>query len=131
MFREFVASIFGIMGCRDAAGAEAARRDFIARWEWAAKHDSHLTAVVEKFRDDKFFAKLFPFTEYENAQRTTNSTERANRWFRKRQKTHYRNRKERTIRNMLHAGLIYRRERSPLEGPKTLRPKTVPSAMAA
>ena len=32
--------------------------------------------------------------------------ERTNRWFRKRQKTHYRNRKERTIRNMLKADLV-------------------------
>jgi hypothetical protein len=130
-FREFMAGVYGIMGCRDASAAEAARQAFIARWECSIGHDRHLAAVVERFRDDKFFAKLFPFCEYENAQRTTNSTERANRWFRKRQKSHYRLRKEHTIRNMLHADLIYRRERSPLTRPGLLKPKAVPPAMAA
>jgi hypothetical protein len=96
---------------------------------WGRAVDRHIS--VARLRDDKIFARLFPFAEYENAHRTTNSTERANRWFRKRQKTHYRNRKEHTIRGMLHADLVYRRERSPLEGPKVLRRKPVPSAMAA
>jgi hypothetical protein len=131
MFREFMVGIYGIMGCRDAVAAEATRQNFIARWEVSTRDDKHLAAVVEKFRDDKWFAKLFPFTAFANAHRTTNSTERANRWFRKRQKSHYRLRKEHTIRNMLHADLIYRRSRSPLTGPERLRPKSTPPAMAA
>lgn len=130
-FRTFVTDLYAVMGCRDAGAAEAARSVFLARWEAGAQGEKHFAAVVARFRDDRFFAKLFPFADYDNAHRTTNSTERANRWFRKRQKTHYRNRKERTIKNMLHADLIYRRERSPLTRPGALKPKAVPPAMAA
>ena len=41
---------------------------------------------------------------------TTNHVERTNRWFRKRQKTHYRNRKEENIVNTLKADLIRQME---------------------
>ena len=82
-----------------------------------AGKDQHIAHALKLFADDKWFARLFPFTAYANAHRTTNSTERANRWFRKRQKTHYRNRKEHTIRNMLHADLICRRDRAPSHEP--------------
>lgn len=50
--------------------------------------------------------QIVTFLEYENLDATTNHVERTNRWFRKRQKTHYGNRKERTIRNMLKADLV-------------------------
>ncbi len=50
--------------------------------------------------------QMATFLEYENLDATTNHVERTNRWFRKRQKTHYRNRKERTIKNMLKADLL-------------------------
>ena len=86
-----------------------------------AREDSHIAHVLKRIGDGRWYGKLFAFAAFENAHRTTNSTERANRWFRKRQKTHYRNRKEHTIKNMLHADLIYRRERTPLnEPPATL-----------
>jgi hypothetical protein len=83
-----------------------------------------VAVVLKVFADDAWFAKLFPFTAYENAHRTTNSTERANRWFRKRQKRCYRNRREHTIKNMLYAALICRKKQTdPTEPPVKLKPK--------
>lgn len=130
-FREFVSDVYALMGCKDMADAEAARQAFLAKWDGATPGDKYLEGAVGRFRDDRWFGKLFPFTVYANGHRTTNSTERANRWFRKRQKAHYRNRKAHTIANMLHADLVYRRERTPLGGPELLRAKAVPPAMAA
>jgi hypothetical protein len=132
VFRTFIRDFYSLMSCRDAAEAELLRRLFVARWTPAASQDGHLARVVDYFRDGRWFARLFAFADFENASRTTNSTERANRWFRKRQKTHYRNRTEPTIRNMLHADLIYRRERTdPAEPPVRLRPKLAPLAESA
>ncbi len=131
-FRAFVVGFYGIMGCKDAASAELLRRTFIERRRAEAANDEHFAYVLRQLGDDRWFGRLFPFTAFENAQRTTNSTERANRWFRKRQKTHYRNRKEHTIRNMLHADLIYRRDRGPSdEPPVRLVPRPVQRQQSA
>lgn len=64
--------------------------------------------VALKRLPDKKFEKMVTFLDYEDLDSTTNHVERTNRWFRKRQKTHYRNRTERTIRNMLKADLLGR-----------------------
>jgi len=112
-FRQFILDFYALMSCKDAASADLLRKAFLARWEEEGKTDAHFAHALKLFGDDKWFARLFPFTAFDNAHRTTNSTEWANRWFRKRQKTHYRNRTEPTIRNMLHADLIYHRKRTP------------------
>lgn len=67
----------------------------------------HLQLALKRLANKKF-EKMITFLDYENLDATTNHVERTNRWFRKRQKTHYRNRKERTITNMLKADLIGR-----------------------
>jgi transposase-like protein len=124
-FRQLILDMYAIMDSKDAAAADVLRRAFLAKWASEAESDSHVRAAVSKFANDCWFSRLFPFTAFENAHRTTNSTERANRWFRKRQKTHYRNRKEHTIVKMLHADLIYRRERAPDGPPNRLRERPV------
>jgi len=48
---------------------------------------------------------MITFLDYENLDAATNHVECTNRWFRKQQKTHYRKRKRRTIKNMLKADL--------------------------
>ncbi len=132
VFRTFVLDCYALMSCLDCASAELVRQTFLAKWKAEAATDKEMAHVLKKFADNKWFARLFPFTAFENAHRTTNSTERANRWFRKRQKTHYRNRREYTIKNMLHADLIYKRERTdPNEPPRKLKPKTVESRQSA
>ena len=123
-FRAFVLDFYAIMDCKDRAAAELLRCAFVAKWSKYGRKDEGIIFVVKRFSDDAWFAKLFPFTAFENGHRTTNSTERANRWFRKRQKSHYRLRTEHTIRRMLHADLIYRRQRTdPNEPPVRLAPK--------
>jgi hypothetical protein len=130
-FRAFVLDFYGLMNCKDAASAELLRKAFLKKWEEAAKADEHMAHALKMFGDDRWFARLFPFTAFENAQRTTNSTERANRWFRKRQKGHYRIRKEGSIRNMLHADLIYRRDRTAPEPPNRLKEKSAEAQQSA
>ena len=66
--------------------------------------NSYLRSALARLGKGKF-EKMITFLDYSNLECTTNNVERTNRWFRKRQKTHYRNRKERTIRNMLKADL--------------------------
>jgi hypothetical protein len=63
-----------------------------------------LRLALKRLDNDKF-DKMITFLDYENLEATSNSVERMNRWFRKRQKTHYRNRTERTIKNMLKSDL--------------------------
>jgi hypothetical protein len=116
-FRAFLLDFYDIMDSKDAAAAELLRRAFLVKWADESEGDPYIRHVLQQFGDDHWFGKLFPFTRFENAHRTTNSTERANRWFRKRQKTHYRNRTEGTIRNMLHADLVYRKDRTPTDEP--------------
>jgi hypothetical protein len=113
------------MDCKDVASADMLRKTFLRRWSEAAKTDEHFAHVFKQLKNDKWFGRLFPFTAFENASRTTNSTERANRWFRKRQKSHYRIRTERTITSMIHADLVYRRNREPSDTPPTiLKPRS-------
>jgi hypothetical protein len=124
-FRRFILDFYRLISSKDAASAELLRQTLPATWKTEAETDPNIAHVLKVFADDRWFARLFLFTAYENAHRTTNSTERANRWFRKRQKTHYRNRREYTIKNMLHADLIYKRERmNPNEPPARLKVKS-------
>jgi hypothetical protein len=122
--RELVLNVYSVFNSKDAAAADVLRRGLLGKWKGEAERDEHIRNALAKLADDDWFGRLFAFTRFENAQRTTNSTERANRWFRKRQKTHYRNRRAHTITNMLHADLVYRRERAPNEPPTRLREKT-------
>ena len=121
-FRRFILDFYALMDCRDAAVAELLRRAFLQKWAGVGREDEHIAYVLKQFADNWWFGRLFSFAAFANGQHTTNSTERANRWFRKRQKTHYRCRKEHTIRRMLHADLIQRRGRVPAgEPPVRLR----------
>lgn len=78
--------------------------------------------IVKRLLSENF-QKALTFIDYENLDSTTNQVERTNRWFRKRQKTHYRNRKEENIVNMLKADLIGQMERDNYKPPVKLKPK--------
>src|SRR5439155_24647139 len=112
-FRQLVLDFYGILDSKDAAAAGLLRRAFLTKWAVVGEADKNIGHVLKRFADDCWFARLFAFTAFENGHRTTNSTERANRWFRKRQKSHYRIRKGHTIEGMLKADLAYRRQRTP------------------
>jgi hypothetical protein len=125
-FRAFILDFYSLMDSKDVASAKLVRRTMERKWAKVAEADEHIAYVLKQLKDKRYFARLFAFTAFENAHRTTNSTERANRWFRKRQKTHYRCRKDHTIRRMLHADLVYKRERVPAgEPPRQLRERPV------
>jgi len=67
--------------------------------------NKNIIVVLKKLQSVNF-EKTLTYLEYENLDKTSNHVERVNRWFRKRQKTHYRNRKEVNIVNMPKADLI-------------------------
>jgi len=73
--------------------------------------DNIYVLKVTRRLQSKKFEKTLTFLDYENLDSTSNQVERTNMWFRKRQKTHYRNRKEENIINMLKADLIGLMER--------------------
>ena len=84
------------------------RRNHFLINEWY-QWDKHLSKAVNFVRSI-YFLEAVEFMNHENLDSTSNSVERANRWFRKRQKTHYRNRKAETITNMLNADLMRQME---------------------
>lgn len=86
-FREFLLDFYRLMDSKDAVPADLFRLELREKWAAEAKADEHIRHVVGLFWDDRWFRKVFNFTAFKNAHRTTNSTERANRWFRKRQKS--------------------------------------------
>ena len=131
-FRQFILDLYALMDSKDAQAAELLRQAFVAKWSRYGRKDEGIVFTVKRFSDDAWFAKLFAFAAWENAQRTTNSTERANRWLRKRQKSHYRIRKGHTITAMLNADLAYRRHRlPPSDPPNRLRLKSADSRLSA
>lgn len=67
----------------------------------AYQSDEHLKKALKKFEDDAQFAKMMVYTGYRNLNRTNNDVERANRWMRKKQKSHYRLRRKSTIGNAI------------------------------
>src|SRR5207237_2122575 len=83
---------------KSSASAELRRKALVKKWKAVAEEDGQIAYVLKQFNNKAWFGRLFPFPAFENAHRTTNSTAQANRWFRKRQKTHYRCRKEHTVR---------------------------------
>lgn len=87
------------------------------------EHNPHVEKVIRRLQSDAY-EKTLTFMDYENLDSTTNQVERTNRWFRKRQKTHYRNRKEENIVNMLKADLIGQMKRVKDKPTVKLRPKT-------
>jgi hypothetical protein len=90
--------------------------------------NSYLQSALARLGKGKF-EKMITFLDYANLECTTNNVERTNRWFRKRQKTHYRNRKERTIRNMLKVDLAVRIGNA--TAPIRLRPRRDAEALVA
>jgi len=103
VFRQFeneLLSLFNKVQTKEEAHRKLAA--MLANSEYKA--NDYLRTALARLGKGKF-EKMITFLDYENLECTTNNVERTNRWFRKRQKTHYRIRTERTIRNMLKADL--------------------------
>ena len=82
------------------------RRDWIlSRPEYAAL--PNMNPVLKRLQSKRFMQTL-TYWDYENLPRTSNHVEQANRRFRKRQKSHYRNRSYEAIIHMIEMDLIER-----------------------
>lgn len=111
IFRQFeddLLSLFGKNQTKEMAFQQLA--SMLANPDYST--NVHLRSAMARLGKGKF-PKMITFLDYENLEHTTNHVERTNRWFRKRQKTHYRNRLDRTIRNMLKADLMRWSENPP------------------
>ena len=109
---DFAQQVYALFDASDLETAETLRQAILADRRFLA--DSNLAKSVARLEDDIRFRKLMLHTSYENLDRTSNHVERDNRRFRKRQKSHYRLRLERTIRNALNLKL--REERAAKAG---------------
>lgn len=67
-----------------------------------------LKQAIHALRPERF-GRAITFLSYSNCPRTSNSVERQNRWYRKRAKSHYRNRTRRAIWNMVKSDLMVRK----------------------
>jgi hypothetical protein len=81
------------------------RRDAFAA-KWRDSPYQKMAKLAQKLTQDEFFEKLVVPFFYANAESTTNHVERDNREYRKRQKTHYRMRSERSIRALRQRQLV-------------------------
>jgi len=98
--REFMLKAFSIFESTNTPeSAERLRQEVLSDPRFLA--DENLSVSVERLKDDTKFEKLTLFLHYENLDKTNNDVERDNRRFRKKQKSHYRLRTARTIRNAL------------------------------
>jgi hypothetical protein len=129
VIREFVVDLFELFR-KNQSKREARLRIVSMILNSRYKKNADLVLALKVLRKRGVFEKAITFLGYENLEQTTNHVERTNRWFRKRQKTHYRNRKERTITNMLKADLTGRIQNS--NNPVQLIPRNnCPSAEEA
>jgi hypothetical protein len=104
-FRYLTYRLFNLFDCKDKSEAWEKRDHIVSVFKGLATINPHIERLLRRLKS-KNFSKVITFMDYENLDSTTNHVERTNRWFRKRQKTHYRNRKEENIVNTLKADLM-------------------------
>ena len=77
-------------------------------------------STLKRLGDDELFEKLTRYLDYDNAEKTSNHVERANREYRKHQKGHYRFRSVRSLCSLLDLLLV---RKAPPAEPQRLRRK--------
>lgn len=98
--RAFMTDFYGLFEGKPSP-TEANRRRERLLDEPAYVDSPYLAEALASLEDHAKFAKVCVFLAYDNLDSTSNAAERDNRGFRKRQKTHYRLRDERSIEVML------------------------------
>lgn len=107
MVRQFMDEIFALFEEGQSPQQALKRRDEILKNK--AYHSlPHLKKVLRSLKSPTF-EKAITFLDYVNCPRTTNHVERTNRWYRKRAKSHYRNRTKKAIWNMIKTDLLIRK----------------------
>lgn len=106
LIRQFNEDLLSLFAKGQTKGQARYKRNVMEHVRDYKNHRS--LAISLKRLEGPKFENMITFLDYENLDATNNHVERTNRWFRKRQKTHYRNRTLRTITNMLKADLLGR-----------------------
>ncbi len=140
LIRDLVLKVFGHLeawGKRREGHAEQLSRDPTFRLIGSEIIENELYSfsdplkrVVRTLRTEQF-AKAITFLDYIDCPRTSNHVERANRYYRKRAKIHYRNRTKRAIWNMVKTDLLVRKANYGGRPPQKLQPHQRGEAVAA
>jgi hypothetical protein len=105
--RRFVCDLYELFGPNTASAAEAQRqRDAMVK-EPAFQKDAAMARVLARLADEGQWQRLIRYHDFDNAQKTSNHVERANRE-RRRQRSHYRLRSVRALWALLNLTLMSR-----------------------
>ena len=105
--RQFMMRVFHLFDYGQT-GEEAIEQHMALTWDYKQTAVPAICKAMKHLRPGKFF-KAIEFLSHPGCPRTTNHVERANRFYRKRAKSHYRNRTERSIWNMVKSDLMARK----------------------
>ena len=110
LLRQFMVRVFHLFDYGQTR-EEANEKNMELTWDYKQTPMPAIRKAMKHLRPEKFF-RAIEFLSHPGCPRTTNHVERANRFYRKRAKVHYRNRTERSIWNMIKSDLMVRKKRS-------------------
>lgn len=121
LLRDFMLDVFALFE-KDQTKEEAIEKHMTLMVTKAAryKQNASIRQAYRHLRPEQFL-RAVTFLDFPGCPRTTNHVERANRFYRKRAKVHYRNRTKRSIWNMVKSDLMVRKENYNGSGNKVLR----------
>lgn len=105
--REFMVKSFALFDRGQTKDEALAKREELVN-NPVYRFSAPLHNAIRSLRLDQF-VRAITFLDYENCPRTSNHVEQANRYYRKRAKSHYRNRTKRAIWNMVKSDLMQRK----------------------
>jgi hypothetical protein len=108
VLRRFVCELYQLFGPKTGSAAEAQRqRDAMVK-DPAFQNDAAMARVLARLADEGQWQRLIRYHDFDNAQKTSNHVERANREHRRRQRSHYRLRSVRALWALLNLTLTSR-----------------------
>ena len=109
LLRDFMLDVFALFD-RGQTRQEAIEKHMVMIVDNAGRYKQN-PSIRQAYRHLRpaQFLRAITFLNYPDCPRTTNHVERANRFYRKRAKSHYRNRTKRAIWNMIKSDLMVRK----------------------
>jgi hypothetical protein len=108
VLRRFVCALYELFGPSTASAIEARRHRDAMIADPAFQGCAAMARVLARLADEGQWQRLIRYHDFENAQKTSNHVERANREHRRRQRSHYRLRSIRALWALLNLTLMSR-----------------------
>jgi hypothetical protein len=108
VLRRFVCDLYALFGPSTASAAEAKQQRDAMIADSAFQDDAAMARVLARLADEGQWQRLIRYHDFDNAQKTSNHVERANREHRRRQRSHYRLRSVRALWALLNLTLLSR-----------------------